>query len=98
MTMPSNRRRFLQGLAALPGVAAIPPVAPRRRVERDVYRELGVRPLINAPGAYPALSTPLPVPEVRDALDAAAGGDANLVALRGAAVRGVHELGGSGGA
>ena len=92
--MASNRRRFLQGLAALPGIAAIRPAA-GVTVERDVYRELGVRPLVNAAGTYTALSASLLAPEVREAMDAASRKYVNLVELHAAAGKRIAALAGS---
>jgi uncharacterized pyridoxal phosphate-dependent enzyme len=90
--MATNRRRFLQGLAALPGVAAIRPARP---VERDVYRELGVRPLVNAAGTYTALSASLLAPEVREAMDSASRKYVNLVELHAAVGKRIALLAGS---
>lgn len=67
--MPSNRRRFLQGLAAVPGAASLMGASPR--AERDVYKELGVRPLINAAGTYTNLSASRLPREVVEAMDSA---------------------------
>jgi len=69
--MSSHRRRFLQLLASLPGAGVLlGALAPARlwakRPQRDVYRELGIRPLINAAGTYTSLTAslmPLPVAE-----------------------------------
>jgi uncharacterized pyridoxal phosphate-dependent enzyme len=94
--MASNRRRFLQGLAALPALGAIRPSAARAAaVERDVYRELGVRPLVNAAGTYTALSASLVAPEVREAMDAASRKYVNLVELHQAVGKRIAALTGS---
>jgi uncharacterized pyridoxal phosphate-dependent enzyme len=94
--MSSNRRRFLQGLAALPGLGAIRPSAARSSgVERDVYRELGVRPLVNAAGTYTMLSASLLAPEVRDAMDAASRKYVNLIELHQAVGKRIAALTGS---
>jgi L-seryl-tRNA(Ser) seleniumtransferase len=42
------------------------------RVDSDIYRSIGVRPLINARGTYTIISGSLMLPEVRAAIDAAA--------------------------
>jgi len=67
--MRSNRRRFLQGLAAVPGAASLLSAPPRP--ERDVYKELGVRPLVNAAGTYTAISASRLPREVVEAMDSA---------------------------
>jgi uncharacterized pyridoxal phosphate-dependent enzyme len=61
-----NRRRFLQGLSALPffgksGFSAT--------VKRDYFKELSVRPFINAAGTYTTLTASLMTPEVMQAID-----------------------------
>lgn len=70
-----NRRRFLQLVSSLPwlgsllgaqALAAAPP-------KRDFFRELGVRPVINAAGTYTALTGSLMLPEVVEAMRYAAG-------------------------
>ena len=50
--MRPSRRRFLKSLAALPGAASLPEPAEAQAAPRDVYRELGVRPLVNAGGTF----------------------------------------------
>ena len=71
--MRSNRRRFLQGLAALPGAAAVSGAhgATPPRAGRDVYQELGVRPLLNAAGTYTYLSASRMPREVVEAIESA---------------------------
>jgi D-glucosaminate-6-phosphate ammonia-lyase len=76
-----NRRRFLESLSALPflrgfGVGVVTAgVATVSRVELeaasrtpDYFRELGVRPFINASGTYTAMTASLMPPEVMDAI------------------------------
>jgi L-seryl-tRNA(Ser) seleniumtransferase len=75
--MSSNRRGFLHLLSLLPVVGnALGWLAPSLRAAtpalRDVYKELGVRPLINAAGTYTALGGSLLRPEVVEAMRAAA--------------------------
>jgi uncharacterized pyridoxal phosphate-dependent enzyme len=76
------------GLLMLPaifrgGTAAAAPAAPPAgtlsatamdglRVGEDIYRSIGVRPLINARGTFTIISGSLMLPEVRGAIDAAA--------------------------
>jgi L-seryl-tRNA(Ser) seleniumtransferase len=49
-----------------------PDEAAERRSRTDVYRAIGVRPLINARGTFTIISGSLMLPEVRAAIDAAA--------------------------
>ncbi|MFB3829164.1 MAG: aminotransferase class V-fold PLP-dependent enzyme [Bryobacteraceae bacterium] len=55
-----NRRQFMQGVSALPFA---------RRVKRDYFKELGVRPFLNAAGTYTTLTASLMLPEVMDAIN-----------------------------
>lgn len=70
-----SRRRFLEIIPASPLVGgltaaspAIAPTAPARRAGRDYFRELGVRPFINAAGTYTAMTASLMPPEVMEAI------------------------------
>jgi D-glucosaminate-6-phosphate ammonia-lyase len=65
--MGANRRRFLQGLSSLPlsGALNARAAAPKR----DYFKELGVRPFINAAGTYTALTASLMQPEVVEAMN-----------------------------
>jgi len=58
--------------AAPPASAAAPDAADGLRVGDDIYRSIGVRPLINARGTFTIISGSLMLPEVRAAIDAAA--------------------------
>ena len=70
-----SRRRFLESLAAVPVVGAfvassVPPVAAAARTGgRDYFRELSVRPFINAAGTYTAMTASLMPPEVMEAIN-----------------------------
>src|SRR2546425_2329215 len=71
-----SRRHFLETLSALPlvgGFTAASPApaaaAPARRGGRDYFRELGVRPFINAAGTYTAMTASLMPPEVMAAIN-----------------------------
>ena len=76
-----SRRRFLEGLAASPMFARlrfdsrVPAdtgaigVATNGKGRRDYFRELGVRPFINAAGTYTAMTASLMPPEVMDAIN-----------------------------
>jgi uncharacterized pyridoxal phosphate-dependent enzyme len=67
----------LLSLSTLAGVES-PLVAPAeaaqdaRRAAPDVYRSIGIRPLVNARGTFTIISGSLMLPEVRAAMDAAA--------------------------
>ena len=61
-----NRRRFLQGITALPLAGGVGLSA---SVRRDYFKELGVRPFINAAGTYTTLTASLMQPEVMDAIN-----------------------------
>src|SRR5712671_2056272 len=71
-----SRRRFLENVAAVPIVgsfttagaaAAVAGQTPSRK-GRDYFRELGVRPFINAAGTYTAMTASLMPPEVMEAI------------------------------
>src|SRR5713226_6175361 len=71
-----SRRHFLETISALPLVGGFtaagtaPAVAaPARRAGRDYFRELGVRPFINAAGTYTAMTASLMPPEVMAAIN-----------------------------
>jgi uncharacterized pyridoxal phosphate-dependent enzyme len=68
-----SRRRFLESISTLPivgGLVGASPVAaaPSRKGPRDYFREIGVRPFINAAGTYTAMTASLMPPEVIDAI------------------------------
>jgi L-seryl-tRNA(Ser) seleniumtransferase len=78
-----RRGGLLGGLLALPsawhdkamagaGPAAGVPAGTGLRVGPDIYRSIGVRPLLNARGTYTIISGSTMLPEVRAAMDAAA--------------------------
>ncbi len=70
-----SRRRFLETVSGLPLVGGFigaktmaAAAAPARRGGHDYFRELGVRPFINAAGTYTAMTASLMPPEVMDAI------------------------------
>jgi L-seryl-tRNA(Ser) seleniumtransferase len=68
-----TRRRFLETAAGWPLVGSLvagrgAPAAAAARASRDYFRELGVRPFINAAGTYTAMTASLMPPEVMDAI------------------------------
>ena len=83
---PFSRRDALRGgrdLAALLSLSTLagvesPFVTPAdaaqdaRRAAPDVYRSIGVKPIVNARGTFTIISGSLMLPEVRAAMDAAA--------------------------
>lgn len=70
-----NRRRFIQTLSSVPFVggllttAAAEPLAVKTAVKRDFFKELGVRPFINAAGTFTTLTASLMWPEVMEAMN-----------------------------
>jgi len=68
-----SRRRFLESISALPIVggfvgASSAGAAPSRKGGREYFREMGVRPFINAAGTYTAMTASLMPPEVIEAI------------------------------
>jgi len=70
-----SRRQFLESLGTLPVVKAFTgtpsslPAGPAKTAGRDYFRELGVRPFINAAGTYTAMTASLMPPEVMEAIN-----------------------------
>src|SRR5882762_10311956 len=71
-----SRRRFLEIVSGLPLVGGIieantmpAAAAAPRSPGRDYFRELGVRPFINAAGTYTAMTASLMPPEVMEAIN-----------------------------
>ena len=87
--MRSGRRRFLKSVAALPGAAALPAA---QASARDVYQELGIRPLINAAGTYTYLSASLMPRPVVEAIESASRRFVNLNELQAAVGRKISTL------
>jgi len=91
--MKSGRRRFLKSLAVLPGAASVPIAAQAQAAApRDVYQELGIRPLINAAGTYTFLSASLMPRPVVEAIESASRRYVNLGELQGAVGRKISAL------
>jgi D-glucosaminate-6-phosphate ammonia-lyase len=90
--MKSGRRRFLKSLAVLPGAASIPAAAPAQAAARDVYQELGIRPLINAAGTYTYLSASLMPRPVVEAIESASRRYVNLGELQAAVGKRISAL------
>jgi L-seryl-tRNA(Ser) seleniumtransferase len=68
LTLPA----IFRGDVAAASAATTAPEADGLRVGADIYRSIGVRPLINARGTFTIISGSLMLPEVRAAIDAAA--------------------------
>jgi L-seryl-tRNA(Ser) seleniumtransferase len=69
-----SRRRFLENMSALPLVGGFigaggAAVAAAAGGGRDYFKELGIRPFINAAGTYTAMTASLMPPEVMDAIN-----------------------------
>jgi uncharacterized pyridoxal phosphate-dependent enzyme len=69
-----NRRRFLEMISGMPllgGITAATatPAESAVKTGRDIFRELGVRPFINAAGTYTAMTASLMPPEVMEAIN-----------------------------
>jgi len=70
-----NRRNFLQSLSTLPFLGAFAPTAVRAARtaaplgNRDFFKELNVRPIINAAETYTVITASLMTPEVMDAIN-----------------------------
>lgn len=84
-----NRRRFLQGIGALPLAGSMSYAAP---VRRDYFKELGIRPFINAAGTYTTMTASLMPPEVMDAINYASKSFVSLIELHDAAAKRIAEL------
>jgi L-seryl-tRNA(Ser) seleniumtransferase len=73
-----SRRRFLENISALPlvggfigagGASAAEAAGAAAGGSRDYFKELGIRPFINAAGTYTAMTASLMPPEVMDAIN-----------------------------
>jgi uncharacterized pyridoxal phosphate-dependent enzyme len=66
-----TRRDFLERISALPLIGGVvgAPAALEASASKDYFRELGVRPFINAAGTYTAMTASLMAPEVMDAIN-----------------------------
>lgn len=70
----SNRRTFIQSLSSLPLLGGLIPFRATAAVAaaaapRDFFKELGIRPFINAAGTYTTLTASLMPPEVMAAIE-----------------------------
>lgn len=60
-----NRRRFLQGVSSIPLLAS---TRLHGATTRDYFKELGIKPFINAAGTYTTMTASLMPPEVVEAI------------------------------
>ncbi len=88
----ANRRKFLQTLSAAPAVAGLAPAAAAAVTKRDYFKELGVRPLINAAGTYTMFTASLMLPEVMEAINYASKQFVRIAELHDAVGKRIAEL------
>lgn len=88
--MTASRRGFLKSIAALPGAASLR--GAEQAAPRDVYQELGVRPILNAAGTYTYLSASLMPRPVVEAMESASKHYVNLKELQAAVGKRISEL------
>jgi len=84
-----NRRRFLQAAGALP---LMPGMGLAKGAKRDYFKELGVRPFINAAGTYTTLTASLMEPQVVEAINYASRVFVPLIELHDAVGKRIAEL------
>lgn len=95
--MSPTRRSFMQVMVGLPGVATVAgwwtgSAGAAAPPPRDVYQELGIRPIVNAAGTYTALGGSLMAPEVVAAMQSASRQFVNIVELHDAVGRRIARL------
>jgi L-seryl-tRNA(Ser) seleniumtransferase len=84
-----NRRNFLQGLSSLPLLGSFKLSA---AAKREYFKELGVRPFINAAGTYTTLTASLMPPEVVQAIEYASKQYVHLIELHDAVGKKIAEF------
>jgi D-glucosaminate-6-phosphate ammonia-lyase len=94
----SNRRRFLKTMPAIPALGAFSLAEAKSVAKRDYFKELGLRPFINAAGTYTTLTASLMQPEVMAAINYASKHFVQLNELQDAAGKRIAELLGAEGA
>ncbi len=85
-----NRRTFLQAVSSLPLIGG--KIGFAATVKRDFYKELGIRPFINAAGTYTTLTASLMPREVVAAYDYASHQYVPLIALHDAVGKRIAEM------
>ncbi len=91
----STRRNFIQALSSVPflgGLLSATTLAMTKENGRDYFKELGVKPFINAAGTYTTLSASLMWPEVMEAINYASKVFVPLNDLQEAAGKRIAEL------
>jgi D-glucosaminate-6-phosphate ammonia-lyase len=86
-----NRRRFLKTIPAASALAAAAP-AVAAPAKRDYFKELGIRPFINAAGSYTTLTASLMMPEVVAAIEYSSKQFVRLTDVQEAAGKRIAEL------
>lgn len=86
-----HRRRFFEWLAGAP-LAGWLGCGVRRQAARDFWKELGIRPIINAAGSYTMFTGSLMRPEVLEAILATAGDYVRLVDVQEAVGRRIASM------
>jgi L-seryl-tRNA(Ser) seleniumtransferase len=87
----ANRRSFLQTIAGLPVVGSLVPAQAAAR-RRDFFKELGVRPFLNAAGTYTMLTASLMPPEAVAAIEYSSKLYVNLTELHDAVGKRIAQL------
>ncbi|HSF14161.1 MAG TPA: aminotransferase class V-fold PLP-dependent enzyme, partial [Vicinamibacteria bacterium] len=90
-----SRRGFIASVSAIPASRGFAPGIVRGETVNDVYRELGVRPFINAAGTYTALSASIMDRAVIEAMESAARSYVSIPELQEAAGTRIASLVGS---
>ncbi|MBI4906749.1 MAG: PLP-dependent transferase [Acidobacteria bacterium] len=91
----ANRRRFLKTIPAVPALGSLSAASAKSAPKRDFFKELGVRPFINAAGTYTTLSASLMLPEVVEALQYASKQFVRLTDLHDAVGKRIAEMTGA---
>src|SRR6476661_10734615 len=87
-----NRRRFLQTVSTVSAAPLLGKTASAATTRRDYFKELNVRPFINAAGTYTTLTASLMQPEVVQAIDYASKQFVHLIDLHDAVGKRIAEL------
>lgn len=87
-----NRRRFLTSLSSVPVLGGLLPRVQAATPARDYFKELGIRPFINAAGTYTTLTASLMVPEAVQAIQYSSKTFVKLIDLHDAVGKRIAEL------
>jgi L-seryl-tRNA(Ser) seleniumtransferase len=88
-----DRRRFLTSLSSLPLVGGLVPASLRAAsAKRDYFKELGIKPFINAAGTYTTLTASLMHPDAVAAIDYSSKHFVKLIDLHDAVGKKIAEL------